>query len=168
MRHLKSIVLAMVVLAGCVGCNQAAESLARSRLQGREVVSLLGGTVRLQYVENSGGFLSLGASLPGRWRTAVFTIGGAGLVAAMLSYAVLAFEGAWQPIVALSLICGGGIGNLVDRLRHHGYVVDYLNIGIGSLRTGIFNVADVALMAGIILIIIQQSAVKRPVDRRGR
>jgi signal peptidase II len=167
-RHLKSIALVMIVLVGCVGCDQATESLATEHLQGHGVVSLLDGTLRLQYAENPGGFLSLGASLPARWRTTVFTVGAAGLVAGMLSYAFFALDSAWQTIVALSLICGGGIGNLIDRLRHHGYVVDFLNIGIGSLRTGIFNVADVALMTGFAMIIIQQSLTRRPVDHRHR
>jgi signal peptidase II len=49
------------------------------------------------------------------------------------------------------LIVGGGVSNLIDRLRYGGYVVDFLNVGIGSLRTGIFNVADMAIMAGVII-----------------
>ena len=43
------------------------------------------------------------------------------------------------------------MSNLIDRLRYGGYVVDFLNVGIGSLRTGIFNVADMAIMAGVII-----------------
>ena len=46
-----------------------------------------------------------------------------------------------------------GSGNLIDRILHDGTVVDFLNFGIGSLRTGIFNVADVAIMGGAALLI---------------
>jgi signal peptidase II len=71
-------------------------------------------------------------------------------------------------IVSLSLICGGGFGNLIDRLRYDGYVMDFLNIGIGPIRTGIFNVADVALMAGIALLVFQQRRSERPPLEPGR
>jgi signal peptidase II len=50
-------------------------------------------------------------------------------------------------------VCSGGIGNLIDRFCQHGEVTDFLNIGIGSLRTGIFNVADFALLMGVALIL---------------
>ena len=43
---------------------------------------------------------------------------------------------------------GGGVGNWIDRVLHAGVVTDFVRIGLGPLRTGIFNVADVAVMAG--------------------
>ncbi|MGE0642983.1 MAG: signal peptidase II [Nitrospira sp.] len=49
----------------------------------------------------------------------------------------------------------GGLSNLFNRLRHDGRVIDFLNLGIGSLRIGIFNVADACITAGISLPIIQ-------------
>ena len=54
--------------------------------------------------------------------------------------------------IAFALFLGGGIGNLIDRLTNDGRVIDFMHIGIGSLRTGIFNVADMALMAGVFLL----------------
>jgi signal peptidase II len=41
-----------------------------------------------------------------------------------------------------------GIGNLIDRLFNNGFAIDFMNLGIGSLRTGIFNVADVFVITG--------------------
>jgi signal peptidase II len=52
----------------------------------------------------------------------------------------------------LSLVCAGGIGNLIDRFSW-GYVRDFLNVGLGPIRTGIFNVADAAMMAGCFLVL---------------
>lgn len=46
------------------------------------------------------------------------------------------------------MIIGGGMGNLIDRLFFNGLVIDFLNIEIGPLRSGIFNVADIAIMVG--------------------
>ena len=53
-------------------------------------------------------------------------------------------------MISLSLVVGGGFGNLADRIFNEGRVIDFMNIGIGSLRTGVFNVADIALSFGIV------------------
>jgi signal peptidase II len=73
------------------------------------------------------------------------------VLAALLAY--LFITKPQNPIVGVSiaLIVGGGVSNLIDRLRYGGYVVDFLNVGIGPVRTGIFNVADMAIMLGVVL-----------------
>jgi signal peptidase II len=57
--------------------------------------------------------------------------------------------------VALALIAGGGISNLIDRLLYDGRVTDFLNVGIGALRTGIFNLADMVILAGALLLVLR-------------
>jgi signal peptidase II len=155
MQPLKRILLIVAILIACVGCDQTTKSLARDYLQDRGTVSFLGDTLRLQYAENPGAFLSLGSSLPRPWRAAAFTIGGILMITAVLLYAFLYRKSGRIQIVALSLICGGGIGNLIDRVRYDGHVTDFLNMGVASIRTGIFNVADVMLMAGVALIVLR-------------
>jgi signal peptidase II len=141
-----------MILAACVGCDQRSKYLAREHLLGREGVSLLADTLRLDYTENQGGFLELGESLPAPWRAAVLTAPAPpGL--RLWFYILLALRACYLQIVGLSLICGGGIGNLIDRWAY-GYARDFLNVGIGSVRTGIFNVADVALMAGCLVVLL--------------
>ncbi len=162
MQRFARLALVAVMLVACVGCDQTTKALARNHLQGRVTASFFDDTLRLQYVENPGAFLSLGESLPHRWRTAVFSVGAGAVLAAVLLHALLASKAAPVQIFALSLICGGGIGNLIDRVRYDGYVTDFLNMGIGPLRTGIFNFADVALMAGIALFVFQQRRSERP------
>ncbi len=164
MQRFARLALVALMLAACVGCDQTSKALARDHLQGRGTMSFLDDTLRLQYVENPGAFLSLGGSLPHRLRAALFTGGAGAVLGAVLLYAFLATKAGRVQIVALSLICGGGIGNLVDRVRYDAYVTDFLNIGIGPLRTGIFNFADVALMAGIALLTLEQRRTQRPRD----
>ncbi len=65
-------------------------------------------------------------------------------VAAMCFYVFLSTQFGALQVLALSLMCAGGIGNVIDRWTY-GFAVDFLNIGIGPVRTGIFNVADLAL-----------------------
>lgn len=68
----------------------------------------------------------------------------------LLGTLILAFRYQWSRLAAVGLILfvAGGVSNWIDRVAI-GSVVDFLNIGIGSFRTGIFNVADVAIMTGI-------------------
>jgi signal peptidase II len=90
--------------------------------------------------------LSLGASLPPAARTILFT---AATGLALLGFVVIAVRRVSRglPALGLALFVAGGASNWIDRLAR-GSVVDFLNIGVGSLRTGIFNVADVAIMLG--------------------
>ncbi len=60
----------------------------------------------------------------------------------------------WRVRLSLGLILGGAFGNLLDRLRLSGQVVDFLDFGCGSWRWYIFNVADSAITVGICLVVV--------------
>lgn len=64
-------------------------------------------------------------------------------------------------ILGAALISGGGFSNLMDRVTQGGNVTDFLNIGVGPLRTGIFNCADVALMLELAILICSDSIATR-------
>jgi signal peptidase II len=144
------VVLGFMICA-TIGCDRVTKSLAEARLAGAPPRSFLTDTVRLEYAENTGAFLSLGAGLP-RWaRTCLFTIGTAlSLVAIPLLALRLASRA--HAIAGLGLIWAGGASNLVDRVTR-GSVIDFLNVGVGPVRTGIFNVADVAITIGTLFVI---------------
>ena len=102
-------------------------------------------------VQNGGAFLSLGANLPDAVRHAAFVLF---VPLALLLVCVLAWRsGATSraSLAGLALLAGGGLGNWLDRLMHDGLVTDFVSIGVGPLRTGIFNVADVCIVAGALL-----------------
>lgn len=69
----------------------------------------------------------------------------------------------WRNMLAFGLVYGGLLGNLLDRIIH-GYVIDYLKLNFGSYNFPIFNLADVAIVSGVILIII---AILKGEDRNG-
>jgi signal peptidase II len=77
-----------------------------------------------------------------------------GVAILLVLVAILAIHRGWVgvPLAGAALMWGGGASNLIDRAAR-GHVVDFLNIGVGSLRTGIFNVADVAVLLGALLIV---------------
>jgi signal peptidase II len=154
MRVLSRSALVAIVLICCVGCDQVSKVAAREYLPGTGVHSYLGDTFRLVYAENPGAFLSVGASLPAAVRYSAFTIGVGALVAALLAWAIFSARLAWFQRLAIAAIGAGGVANLIDRIRYDGAVTDFLNLGIGSVRTGIFNVADAIVMLGLVGLLV--------------
>jgi signal peptidase II len=120
--------------------------------------SLFADSLRFQLTENPGSFLSLGASLPEQLRFTLFTAAVAVIVVCLVCAALFARRLSTARFVALALLAGGGISNLIDRLVNDGRVTDFLNVGIGSLRTGIFNLADMAVLAGALLLVLRTRA----------
>jgi signal peptidase II len=137
-----------------VGCDQVTKSAARSYLRTGEEISFLSDTVRLQRAENPGAFLSIGAALPATVRTLIFTSGCALFLGGAMLWAAFSRRMNTIQTAGAALVCGGGVGNLIDRCTRDGYVTDFLNLGIGSMRTGIFNLADVVLLLGLAVLSI--------------
>jgi signal peptidase II len=112
-------------------------------------------------VENEGAFLSLGSGLPRPVRTVTFIAFPLVVLGCMLVYLLRKRGIGWGTLVGFSLIVGGGAGNLIDRLLRDGRVGDFIMVGVGGLRTGIFNFADLTVLAGCIFLLFSPSA-KRP------
>jgi signal peptidase II len=144
-RPARGLALAAIVLA-TIGCDRATKRLAQDALAGRAPQSFVAGVVRLEYLENCGGFLSLGAGLPTPIRTGVFTVGTAILLAG-LGVVLLRRRRSFGSLLGLALLWAGGLSNLADRVAR-GSVVDFLSLGIGPVRTGVLNVADIAITVG--------------------
>lgn len=112
-----------------------------------EALHVVGDWLRLVHGRNDGGLFGL--------------FGGSAELFAIASMAVIAFIVVYHArarpslllSVALGLLLGGAIGNLVDRIRL-GYVVDFVDAGIGTLRFYTFNAADSAISASILLLIV--------------
>jgi signal peptidase II len=156
------LVLLLLIVVACAGCDQAAKALARGALEASPPVLLLGGAVRLEYTENPGAFLSLGADLP---PTARFLVGVVFVAAALTALLVFTLRGTGltpRQKAGMVLILGGGLGNLIDRLSNDGHVIDFVSVGIGPLRTGIFNLADVAITAGVLLVFLSFARANDP------
>lgn len=151
MISLRRSVLLCLLLAGTAGCDRVTKHLAVAALAGEPHQSFLGDTVRLQYHENPGAFLAVGATWSPASRAAMFQFGNAMFLAAV---GLLAARYRWSTAArcGLVLFLAGGLSNLTDRIAI-GSVIDFLNIGIGPLRTGIFNVADVAILVGVAMVL---------------
>jgi signal peptidase II len=151
------LALVLSVLVECVACDQTTKRMAAAHLPEGRRLSFLHDCVRLEHVRNPGSFLSLGARLPERARALIFTWGVGALVVAAL---VVAFRRRTSTRTACTaaLIAAGGAGNLWDRVVSGGWVTDFMNVGVGPLRTGIFNMADLAIVAGVALLALSPAA----------
>ena len=111
-----------------------------------EVVRVVGDLVRLVYHQNSGALFGLF-----RDQAIVFGLISIGVIGLIVGYHARSGRSLYLS-VALGFLLGGALGNLVDRLRL-GYVVDFVDIGIGNLRFYTFNVADSSISTAIVLLV---------------
>ncbi|MEO6238607.1 MAG: signal peptidase II [Vicinamibacterales bacterium] len=145
-------IAAVALVVATVGCDRVSKHFAARGLAGEPRQSFLADMVRLEYAENTGAFLSLGDTWSPAIRTGVFTIG-TGLLLCLMIAAALRYRLTGPARVGLALYVAGGASNLVDRLLR-GSVIDFMNVGVGPLRTGIFNVADVAILLGVAIFVL--------------
>ncbi len=143
--------LLFAVLLVVLALDQTTKLLARKHLAYEPGHSYLGGIARLEYAENRGAFLSLGANLPSGWREGILSGLNVLLVVGLAIYLVRGRDLSRWPTFALSLLISGGLGNLIDRLFRGGAVIDFMILGVGPVRTGVFNIADLCLTTGAIL-----------------
>lgn len=154
MHRLPRILLLSFLLTSTVGCDLATKQMAVTSLRGEPGHSFLGGIFRLSYAENSGAFLGMFSGLSNELKFWIFTAGVGVLLLAMFTYLLVSRRLTPQLSIALALIAGGGIGNWIDRVANDGRVIDFMILSLGVVRTGVFNVADVAIMLGLGLFLL--------------
>lgn len=139
----------LALLLFTLGFDQASKSMATWKLRDRPACDLPGRVLTLQYARNPGGFLSLGGNLPARIRHVAFLLANSLLMVGLTVFMVLRRSSLpGLVMVWLTLILAGGIGNLIDRIMNQGLVTDFLILRCGPLQSGIFNLADVAILGG--------------------
>ncbi len=114
--------------------------------------SYIGGMFQFIYAENPGAFLGLGGQWSRELRFVIFALIVFFGLGGMLWY-LIKKENLKINLYAYSFILAGGFGNLWDRVFHDdGHVIDFMLIEIwGPLRTGVFNVADIFIVIGVLL-----------------
>ena len=149
------MVLILLLVLLNIGCDQQTKQIAKDSLEHvAGGYSYLNDMFRLIYAENHGAFLSTGSDWPPIVHTLFLKIIPFALLAGMLIYTLFSAKVNIRQAMALSFIIGGGASNIIDRVFYGGGVVDFMNLGIGSLRTGIFNFADVSIMIGLFALLI--------------
>jgi len=154
MTEAQRTVLIVVVVVSCMGCDQAAKTIARQTLPANESVNLLGDVFHLQYSENYGAMLGIGSDLPPEIRFWLFIVFAGCALTAILALVLTNGKLNVAGIFSLSLILGGGLSNLIDRVLRGGVVVDFMVVVLGSVRTAIFNLADLAILVGLLAFLL--------------
>lgn len=146
-----------------IGCDQVSKAIARDKIAYHERIEVLGDYLVLTKVENTGAFLGLWSELP-QWLKNILLLGLPALVMVALFVYLLRKQGMSRAtLVALAFIVGGGLGNLYDRVRY-GQVTDFLYMDFQLFHTGIFNMADMSVMAGTAIILIESLFSKKGID----
>lgn len=140
-------------MVACLALDQTTKYYAVQSLQGEPTQRYLGDTFRIQFATNTGAFLGLGNALPENVRFWLFNVFTSLVIVGIFVYVLAASRMKAVESIAFALLISGGMGNLIDRVTRDGIVVDFMNMGLGKIRTGIFNVADVGIMAGIFLLL---------------
>ncbi|MEL6445467.1 MAG: signal peptidase II [Bacteroidota bacterium] len=150
------LLLLSAVVTVILVIDQVTKRLAVEHLYGEPVVSLFGGFLKLLYAENEGAMLGLGGTLADETRFMLFVVMNAVLLGGLTIFLLTRSVLRRGEVVALALILGGGLGNLWDRIVNEGHVVvDFLLLtAFGRQITGVFNIADMAIMGGVITMLI--------------
>lgn len=158
--------LVFTVAALVLALDQASKAWALRSLAGSGPVTVIPGFFDLTLSRNTGGVFGLFSGAPSLGRRAFFVAATAAALALIVS-----FLRRWGPesrllTVALSLVAGGALGNLVDRLRF-GSVVDFIDWYWRSHHWYTFNVADSAITVGAVLLFVHSLLPQPPAGAEG-
>lgn len=137
------------VLGAVLALDVATKLLVQHRFRLYQQVELLGDYIRLTYIHNPGAAFGIYLGEHSRVIFLALSVVALGVLVAMYWGTP---AGNRVRLTAIALVCAGAIGNLIDRLRWDRGVVDFMDIGFGDLRWPVFNVADVAVTTGAILL----------------
>ena len=153
-----------VMEASCIGCHsvQSVDGIATFYGAVREpcrrvgavcpAVEVVPGFWSFRYVENPGAAWGLFSTAHESLRIPFFFLVSVAAIGFILWYVKKLENGQRLLLFSLSLVCGGAIGNFIDRVRL-GHVIDFVDAGLGTIRFYTFNVADMAVSASVLLLI---------------
>lgn len=149
----KRVMTVFAVVAFCIGCDQGTKRFADLYFKNQPPRTYLKNTVQLLYAENTGAWGSLGESWPAPFKNLALVAFPVFILAVVVFQLLKRRDVARMELIAYSLILGGGLGNIIDRIAY-GYVIDFMYVGFGRLATNIFNVADMAIVTGIGMLLL--------------
>ncbi len=127
--------------------------MVRANFEYREIKSLIGDKFIMQYVENKGAFLGMGSDMNPTLKLIFLLILPTLVLGYVIYYIVKTKELDRMSLIAFCCIIGGGIANVFDRIVY-GQVTDFFFINLGGVfKTGIFNVADLSVTTGMIILL---------------
>ena len=143
-----------IIIALSIFLDQISKILIRNNVEQYSDIKLIGEYFILTNVENSGAFLGMGSGFSPIMKSVFLIILPIIVLISIIIYVYRDKEIDKISLIGFSIIIGGGIGNIFDRIIY-GSVTDFLFIDLGGIfKTGIFNIADLAVTTGMILILL--------------
>jgi len=140
-----------LLVGSIVVLDQVTKLIVQATLIPYRPVEVIGDVFRLTYIFNPGA--AFGLNLGPHSRVIFFGLSLVAVVVLFFLYRTTPVED-WLRRVSVSLITAGAIGNMIDRVRSPEGVIDFLDFGIGNLRWPVFNVADIAVTIGALMLAV--------------
>lgn len=150
-RATRNLIIILLVISS-ICCDQVSKSIVRKNVGYNTQINLLSDYVILTKVENTGAFLGLGDSIPRPWYIILMIILPILVIAYIIYYIFKKDSYSVLTVAGISLLIGGGLGNIVDRILY-GSVTDFLRFDFIIFHTGILNLADVSVTTGLFIIL---------------
>ncbi|WP_299317466.1 signal peptidase II [uncultured Maribacter sp.] len=144
--------LILIIVLMTVGCDQVSKELTRQKVEPEAYIPVIKNHLILTNVENTGAMLGFGQDFPPILKRFLLQ------ALPMLLLLIMLYRIISKPnlnlllVSAFALVIGGGLGNLIDRIAY-GSVTDFFQIRLGFFRTGIFNIADIAVTIGVLMFV---------------
>lgn len=143
----------ILLIAFNIAIDQITKVIVRANIEIREVIELIGDKFILTNVYNKGAFLGMGSDMNPTLRTIFLLILPTIVLGYVIYYIIKTKELDRLSLIAFCCIIGGGIANVFDRIVF-GKVTDFFFIDLGGVfKTGIFNVADISVTTGMIMLL---------------
>jgi signal peptidase II len=143
----------LLLLVLVIGADRISKIYVRDHVHFSLITTVIKNFMTITRVENTGAFLSLGDSLPNPWHFILLSALPAAALIWGLLYVLLKRGLTVLNQTGIIVILAGGIGNLYDRAVY-GSVTDFVHMNFGLFETGVFNVADVAIMVGVGILLL--------------
>jgi signal peptidase II len=146
-----ALIIVLVIIN--IALDQISKAIARVYIQKGEVIDVVGDVFQLYHVENKGAFLGMGSDMSDTMKL-IFLLILPVLVLGYVIYFIIKNKDLDKlSLIAFCCIVGGGIANVYDRIVY-GKVTDFLHLDFGGVfRTGIFNVADMSVTTGMLILL---------------
>ncbi|MEO5787581.1 signal peptidase II [Gelidibacter sp.] len=153
MKLSRTLSIVLLIIAN-IAIDQISKFIVRAEIAQNEIIQLVGDTFIMTKVENSGAFLGMGSDLSPTLKWILLLILPVIVLGGVVYYILTNKALDRLSLIAFCCIVGGGIANVFDRFVY-GSVTDFFHIDLGGVfRTGIFNVADMSVSFGMILLVI--------------
>ena len=156
-----AIILTLVFLN--ISCDQLSKKMVRNKLDMNDRIQVINNSLILTKVENSGAAYSFGSNWNPWVKAIILKIIPAMVLIVLLAMTLLKTEYPKIVMIGFTFVIGGGIGNVFDRIVY-GSVTDFLYVDLGFFATEIFNMADVSIVIGALIILGHTLLAKKDVN----